>query len=123
MGIVPVLVGLPCRRESARNALSSMSVRVRLLPDEALGSLTSYIILWPTISNPIIVSSWCVAQKSDYEAIFQNLGSKVSDKDGYTYDSNVNAYITTGIGGAALHDSYWSATEDASLTAWFFYSD
>ena len=94
---------------------------LKQLPDEALGSLTSYIILWPTISNPIIVSSWCVAQKSDYEAIFQNLGSTTVSY-GYTYDDNVNAYITTGVGGTAMDDSYWSATEYEydNLCAWFF---
>ena len=94
---------------------------LKQLPAGALGSLTSYIILWPTISNPITVSSWCVAQKSDYEAIFQNLGSTTVSY-GYTYDDNVNAYITTGVGGTAMDDSYWSATEYEydNLCAWFF---
>ena len=97
---------------------------LKQLPNEALGSLTSYTLLMPSLSDLISVSSWCVAQKSDYEAIFTNLGSTTCGKDGcYTYDSNVNAYITTGVGGTALDDSYWSATEDASLTARFFYSD
>ena len=85
-------------------------------------SLTSYATLG-SVLHFIVVSNWCVAQKSDYEEIFTNLGSTISDKDGYTYDSNVNAYITTGVGGAALDDSYWSATGRESLTAWFFYSD
>ncbi len=96
---------------------------LKVLPDDAArGSLTDYIWLGGVLDH-ILVSNWCVAQKSDYAEIFTNLGSTKSDKDGYTYDSNVNAYITTGVGGAALDGSYWSATEDASLTAWFFYSD
>ena len=52
-----------------------------------------------------------MGQKSDYEAIFTNLGSTKRDKDGHTYDSNVNAYITTGVGGTALDGAYWSPTE------------
>ena len=98
---------------------------LKQLPAGALGSLTSYLILYPTISNPITVSSWCVAQKSDYAEIFTNLGSTKSDNDGYTYDSNVNAYITTGVGGTAISGDYWSATEDDVFDeyAWNFRSD
>ena len=59
-----------------------------------------------------------MAQKSDYEAIFINLGSTKSDEDGYTYDGNVNAYITTGVGGAAISGSCWSATERDGNYAW-----
>ena len=96
---------------------------LKVLPDnDARGSLTDYFWLGGTLDH-ILVSNWAVAQMSDYAEIFQNLGSTTRDKDGYTYDSNVNAYITTGVGGTALSDAYWSATEYASLAAWFFYSD
>ena len=63
---------------------------------------------------------WAVAQKSHYEAIFTNLGSTKSDKDGHTYDGNVNAYITTGVGGTAMAAFYWSATENDDYVAWVF---
>ena len=84
---------------------------LKVLPDEAArGSLTSYTKLGETT-----VSNWAVAQKSDYEAIFTNLGSTTGDSDGLAYDANVNAFITTGVGGSALYttnsDGYWSATE------------
>ena len=92
---------------------------LKLLPDGARGSLTSYIILWPSISNPITVSNWCVAQKSDYEAIFTNLGSTTGDSNDTTYDDNVNAYITTGVGGTAMAGDYWSATEYAEYGGWY----
>ena len=92
---------------------------LKQLPEEALGSLTIYTVLWPTISNPIYLSSWCVAQKDVYSAIFQNLGSTKYD-GGYTYDANVNAYITTGVGGTAMATFYWSATEDDDYVAWVF---
>ena len=89
---------------------------LKVLPDNAArGSLTSYTTLGETA-----VSNWAVAQKSDYEAIFQNLGSTIYDSDGYTYDSNVNAYITTGVGGDAITGDYWSATEEADAYAWQF---
>ena len=79
---------------------------LKVLPDEAArGSLASYTKLGETA-----VSNWAVAQKSDYEAIFQNLGSTKYDENGYTYDGNVNDYITIGVGGTALSDDYWSAT-------------
>ena len=81
---------------------------LKVLPDDAArGSLASYTTLGETA-----VSNWAVAQKSDYEAIFQNLGSTIYDKDGYTYDAHVNAYIITGVGGTAISGFYWSATED-----------
>ena len=95
---------------------------LKQLPNEARGSLEIYTVLWPTISNPITVSSWCVAQKSDYEAIFTNLGSTTGDSRGKTYDANVNAYITTGVGGTAMDGAYWSATEYGGWYAWGFYS-
>ena len=31
-------------------------------------------------------------------------------EDGKTFDYNVNAYITTGVGGTAIDGEYWSAT-------------
>jgi len=95
---------------------------LKVLPDAAAhGSLTSYTTLGTTA-----VSDWAVAQKSDYEAIFTNLGSTTGDSDGKTYDANVNAYITTGVGGTAISDDYyhyyWSTTEDDwSGKAWTFY--
>ena len=93
--------------------------RLKVLPDDAArGSLTSYTTLGETT-----VSNWAVAQKSDYEAIFTNLGSGRYDKDGYTYDANVNAYITTGVGGAALSGYYWSATWKTDYRSWYFYEN
>ena len=90
---------------------------LKLLPDDAArGSLTSYTTLGSTA-----VSNWAVAQKSDYVAIFTNLGS-TTDSNGKTYDANVNAYITTGVGGTAISGNYWSATEYHGK-AWFFLSD
>ena len=91
---------------------------LKVLPDDAArGSLTSYTTLGTTA-----VSDWAVAQKSDYEEIFTNLGSKVDDGNGMTYDANVNAYITTGVGGTALSGYYWSATEYNDVDAWGFSS-
>ena len=93
---------------------------LKVLPDAAAhGSLTSYAALGTTA-----VSDWAVAQKSDYEAIFTNLGSTTGDSDGKTYDANVNAYITTGVGGTAISGYCWSTTEDYwSGKAWTFYSN
>ena len=92
--------------------------RLKVLPDNAARGvlLTSYTALGATA-----VSNWAVAQKSDYEAIFTNLGSTQGDKDGMTYDANVNAYITTGVGGAALSGYYWSATWKSDIRSWYFY--
>ena len=83
---------------------------LKLLPDGTRGSLTSITSL-----GNVAVSNWCVAQKDDYSDIFQNLGSAKND-GGYTYDANVNAYLTTGVGGTAMVDFdmdgfYWSATK------------
>ena len=88
---------------------------LKVLPDDdARGTnLTSYTALGETV-----VSNWAVAQKSDYEAIFTNLGS-----DGTTYDGNVNAYITTGVGGTAISNGYWSATVADDYFAFYFFSD
>jgi len=93
---------------------------LKLLPDDAARgtNLTSYTTLGETA-----VSNWAVAQKSDYEAIFTNLGS-TTDSNGKTCDGNVNAYITTGVGGTAISDdAYWSATEKDGNKAWNFSSD
>ena len=81
---------------------------LKVLPDATArgANLTSYAALGTTA-----VSDWAVAQQSDYEAIFTNLGS-TTNSDGMTYDANVNAYITTGVGGTALDGNYWSATEN-----------
>ncbi|MBQ6082709.1 MAG: hypothetical protein IJK91_09570 [Bacteroidales bacterium] len=64
-----------------------------------------------TTLGTIAVSDWAVAQKSDYEAIFKKLGSTMNGENGYTYDSNVNAYLTTGVGGSSLSYDTWAATE------------
>ena len=89
---------------------------LKVLPNNsARGGLTSYTTLGATA-----VSNWAVAQKSDYEAIFTNLGSTKGDGDGKTFDDNVNAYITTGVGGTAISGGYWSATEYDGDNAWGF---
>ncbi len=95
---------------------------LKLLPNNAArgANLTSYTMLGETA-----VSDWAVAQKSDYEAIFTNLGSTTGNSNGMTYDGNVNAYITTGVGGTAISGPgyYWSATEFDGNRAWHFGSD
>ena len=91
---------------------------LKVLPDGARGTnLTSYTTLGETT-----VSNWAVAQKSDYEAIFQNLGSTAGDSEGKTFDGNVNAYITTGVGGTAISGDFWSATSSTDAQAWRFIS-
>ena len=96
------------------------STTLKVLPNDAArgGNLTSYTTLGSTA-----VSNWAVAQKSDYDAIFTNLGSTTGDKDGKTYDDNVNDYITTGVGGTAISGRYWSATEEENIDGWDFFSD
>ena len=91
---------------------------LKLLPDDAARgtNLTSYTTLGETT-----VSNWAVGQKSDYEAIFTNLGS-TTDNNGKTYDDKVKAYITTGVGGTAISDFCWSATEREGNKAWRFIS-
>lgn len=91
---------------------------LKVLPDDGARStnLSSYETLGETT-----VSNWAVAQKSDYEAIFINLGSTIND-GGYTYDDNVNAYITDA-GGTAITSGYWSATYDGGNCSWVFFSD
>ena len=95
---------------------------LKVLPNDAARgtNLTSYTTLGETT-----VSNWAVAKKSDYEAIFTNLGSTTSDSDGTTYDDNVNAFITTGVGGTAISGENWSATEfpDEDNYAWLFGSE
>ena len=95
---------------------------LKVLPNDAArgANLTSYTVLGATA-----VSNWAVAQKSDYEAIFQNLGSTTGDGNGTTYDGKVNAFITTGVGGDAISGYYWSATEidDESNNAGYFDSE
>ena len=93
--------------------------RLRVLPDDAARGvkLTSYTALGATA-----VSNWAVAPKSDYEAIFTNLGSTARYWDGQPYDANVNDYITNGVGGAALYGEYWSASWKDDYNAWSFYS-
>ena len=90
---------------------------LKVLPDDAArgANLTSYITLGETT-----VSNWAVAQKSDYEAIFKNLGSAKNN----SYDANVNAYITTGVSGTGMSSYYWSATEHDILDdkGYIFYS-
>ena len=89
---------------------------LKVLPDDARDTdLSSYTALGETA-----VSNWAVAQKSDYEAIFTNLGSTTGTiSDGKTYDGNVNAYITTGVGGTAMSGEYWSATDNDD-DPWYF---
>ena len=95
------------------------STTLKVLPDDdARGSLTSYTTLGTTA-----VSNWAVAQKSDYEAIFTNLGSTTGDDAGTTYNANVNAFITTGVGGTAISGNYWSATKYDGSRAWLFLSE
>ena len=87
---------------------------LKLLPDDdaRTTNLTSYTTL-----GDVAVSNWCCAQKDDYEGIFTNLGS--TQTTGYSYCSNVNAYITTGVGGTAMSGNYWSATANGSY-GWRF---
>ena len=96
------------------------STALKLLPDNTArgANLTSYTTLGSTT-----VSNWAVAQKSDYEAIFANLGSTTGDYDGKTFDANVNSYITTGVGGTAISGGHWSATEVNDDYAWNFRND
>ena len=94
---------------------------LKVLPDGARGSLTSYFWLTRAVSDLIPVSNWCVAQKRDYDEIFVNLGSTDVNSNGTTYDGNVNAYIITGVGGTAMtSNNYWSATEYDVNFAWNF---
>ena len=84
------------------------STTLKLLPDaDALGTnLTSYAKLGDTT-----VSNWAVGQETDYQNIFKNLGGAVDFWQMNVLDSNVNAYITTGVGGSALDGEYWTTKE------------
>ncbi len=80
-----------------------------------LGSLPSYTSL-----GSISVSNWCVAQKSDYETMFANLGSTHDN----SFDDNVNAKIKSA-GGTVLSDGdsywgYWCATQASNGNGWSF---
>ena len=123
-GLIHALQDAPAQTWYTINGWTSTTdfagTTLKVLPDDAArGSLTSYTTLGTTA-----VSDWAVAQKSDYEAIFTNLGSTNSDSNGTTYDDNVNAYITTGVGGTALSSNYryWSATVLNNEYAWDFHS-
>ena len=109
-GLILALADAPSQSWNTINGWTSVDTyagtTLKQLPAGALGSLTSYTKL-----GSVDVSNWCVAQKSDYEAIFINLGSAKHDSDGYTYDANVNAYISTDVGGTDISGVYWSATE------------
>ena len=120
-GLIIALQGATPQTWNTINGWTSVTTyagtTLKVLPDDAArGSLTSITKL-----GSVAVSNWCVAQKSDYEAIFINFGSTTRGTDGTTYDHNVNAYIT-GAGGTALDGMYWSASEDPSQEwgGWFF---
>ena len=124
-GLILALENATSQRWNTINGWESVTTyagtTLKLLPDDtARGSLPSYTTLGSTT-----VSNWCVAQKSDYEAIFTNLDSATGDDDGNTYDAYVNAYITTGVGGTAISGWYWSATDHVTETdtGWTFESD
>ena len=124
-GLILALENATSQRWNTINGWESVTTyagtTLKLLPDDtARGSLPSYTTLGSTT-----VSNWCVAQKSDYEAIFTNLDSATGDDDGNTYDAYVNAYITTGVGGTAISGWYWSATDHVTETdtGWTFEND
>ena len=124
-GLILALENATSQRWNTINGWESVTTyagtTLKLLPDDtARGSLPSYTTLGSTT-----VSNWCVAQKSDYAAIFTNLDSATGDDDGNTYDAYVNAYITTGVGGTAISGWYWSATDHVTETdaSWTFESD
>ena len=121
-GLILALQNGPWQSWNTINGWTSVTTyagtTLKLVDDGQYGTtLTSYTTLGSTA-----VSNWCVAQKSDYEAIFANLGSTTSDIDGKSYDDNVNAYITTGVGGTALSGEYWCATEADLEWGWYFFS-
>ena len=121
-GLILALQDAPEQTWNTINGWTSVTTyagtTLKVLTDAARGTnLTSYTALGETA-----VSNWAVAQKSDYEAIFQNLGTTTGNDDGKTYDANVNAYITTGVGGTAISGNYWSATELNGDDAWDFSS-
>ena len=121
-GLILALKDAPSQSWNTINGWASVTTyagtTLKLLPDNAARgtNLTSYNSL-----GSVAVSNWCVAQKSDYEAIYTNLGSTIGDSDGHTYDANVNAYIT-GAGGTPISGNYWSATERGNWEGWGFRS-
>ena len=121
-GLILALQNATSQSWNTTNSWTSVSyagTTLKVLPNNtARGSLTSYTTLGSTT-----VSNWAVARKSDYEAIFINLGSAKSDSDGFTYDANVNAYITTGVGGTALSGQYTCTTEWSNATYCWSFSD
>ena len=124
-GLILALQDAPSQNWNTINGWPTVTTfadtRLQQLPNEALGSLKSYTVLWRSLSDFNTVSSWCVAQKRDYDEIFVNLGSTDVNSNGTTYDGNVNAYITTGVGGTAMtSNNYWSATEYDVNNAWNF---
>ena len=128
-GLILALQDAPSQNWGTINGWPSVTTfagtTLKQLPEEALGFLKIYTLLMRSLSDFNTVSSWCVAQKSDYEEIFVNLGSTTGNSSGTTFDANVNAYITTGVGGTAMSDwrFYWSATESNDSHAWGFLID
>ena len=120
-GLILALQDAPTQDWNTINSWESVTTyadtKLKLLPDGARGSLKGYFWLGVFVNIP--VSNWCVAQKSDYAEIFVNLGSTTGDSNGTTYDGNVNAYITTGVGGKAMDGAYWSATEYYEYGGWY----
>jgi len=104
--------------DSGASVTTYAGTTLKLLSDAARGAnLSSYTTLGTT---PINVSNWCVAQLSDYSAIFQNLGSTKKDERGFVHDANVNAFITTGVGGSAVNGVYWTATRHDQYAVYYF---
>lgn len=102
--------------------LNYLGVSLKIVPDSELGGLSQFSSL-PKIYFPSIntsFSNWCVASRDDYGEILINLGSEVGDRYNKGYDDNVNAYITTGVGGESLYRSYWTTTDWGSQDALFF---
>lgn len=102
--------------------LNYLGVSLKIVPDSELGGLSQFSSL-PKIYFPSIntsFSNWCVASRDDYGEILINLGSEVGDRYNKGYDDNVNAYITTGVGGESLYRSYWTTTDWGSQNALLF---
>lgn len=102
--------------------LNYLGVSLKIVPDSELGGLSQFSSL-PKIYFPSIntsFSNWCVASREDYGEILINLGSEVGDRYYKGYDDNVNAYITTGVGGESLYQSYWTTTDWGSMNALLF---
>lgn len=102
--------------------LNYLGVSLKIVPDSELGGLSQFSSL-PKIYFPSIntsFSNWCVASSDDYGEILINLGSEVGDRYNKGYDDNVNAYITTGVGGESLYRSYWTTTDWGSQDAVLF---